>query len=172
MLAAIALGSNLPSPFGTPAETLRHAVVALGRLGRILKVSSFRQTAPVGYTDQPVFTNAALLLETAHDPYSLLEHLLQVECDAGRQRSNDIPPKGPRSLDLDLLLFEVDAGESLILQSPTLTLPHPEMHRRLFVLEPMTEIAPDMYHPVLQRSMRSLLAQQMEPSPLPATVAD
>ncbi|HSU18258.1 MAG TPA: 2-amino-4-hydroxy-6-hydroxymethyldihydropteridine diphosphokinase [Acidobacteriaceae bacterium] len=152
MLAAIALGSNLPSRFGDPAANLREALRRLVDLGEVTAVSSFRETAPVGYTDQPRFVNAAALLETDLSPLDLLHGLLGIEQAMGRVRAADTPPKGPRIIDLDLLLY----GE-LILNDPELILPHPALHERRFVLEPLAEIAPEMQHPILHRSINELL---------------
>jgi len=152
MLAAIALGSNLPSRFGDPAANLREALRRLVDLGEVTAVSSFRETEPVGYTDQPRFVNAAALLETDLSPLDLLHGLLGIEQAMGRVRAADTPPKGPRIIDLDLLLY----GE-LILNDPELILPHPALHERRFVLEPLAEIAPEMQHPILHRSINELL---------------
>lgn len=157
MLAAIALGSNLHSAFGPPDANLREALRRLGALGEVKAVSSFLDTAPVGLLEQPRFTNAAALLETALGPLDLLRALLEVERSMGRRRTADQPPKGPRIIDLDLLLYEDSLGRSRVLHDPDLTLPHPELHRRLFVLEPLAEIAPSMLDPVSGKTIRELL---------------
>jgi 2-amino-4-hydroxy-6-hydroxymethyldihydropteridine diphosphokinase len=162
--AAIALGSNLPSPFGDPAANLREALHRLEDLGHVAAVSSFHHTEPVGLTQQPRFVNAAALLETTHSPLDLLHGLLSIERAMGRVRSADAPPKGPRILDLDLLLYETKEGEteeggSLVLRDPELTLPHPAMHERRFVLAPLAEIAPAMRHPRLNGTIADLLAE-------------
>jgi 2-amino-4-hydroxy-6-hydroxymethyldihydropteridine diphosphokinase len=109
------------------------------------------QTAPVGYANQPDFLNGAALLETQLPPTELLHHLLQIERTHGRDRSHGIE-KGPRTLDLDLLLYD-----DVVMTTPELTLPHPEMHTRRFVLEPLAAIAPEWTHPVLQRTVQELL---------------
>lgn len=147
MLAAIALGSNLPSPYGSPADNLREALRRLQPFGIICAVSSFYETEPVGYTAQPRFVNAAALLETALAAVDLLRALLDLEASMGRVRSADTPPKGPRVIDLDLLLYEDQQGHSVVLNHPDLVLPHPGMARRRFVLEPLAEIAPTMTVP-------------------------
>jgi len=149
MRAAIALGSNLASRFGSPAANLHVALDRLSALGEVTAVSSFYSTDPVGYTEQPRFTNAAALLATDLQPLPLLHALLAIEYAMGRVRAADSPPKGPRIIDLDLLLFEDGNSESIILAAPELTLPHPELHRRAFVLEPLAEIAPGLFHPTL-----------------------
>jgi 2-amino-4-hydroxy-6-hydroxymethyldihydropteridine diphosphokinase len=149
--AYIALGSNLPSPAGSPRETLDAAILRLGELGELRAQSSYHSTEPVGYADQPVFLNAAVALETPLGPHSLLEQLLEIELSFGRDRSLGIP-NGPRTLDLDLLLY----GDR-ILCSQNLQLPHPRMAQRGFVLLPLAEIAPELIHPQLQKSMSQLL---------------
>ena len=100
MIAAVALGSNLPAPFGPPDANLREALHRLATLGRVTAVSSFHSTDPVGYLDQPRFLNAAALLETSLSPLDLLHGLLAIEQAMGRDRANT-PAKGPRIIDLD-----------------------------------------------------------------------
>ena len=150
--AAIALGSNLQSQRGDCTANLQAAVDRVGALGRVTAVSSFVWTAPVGYVDQPDFLNGALLLETELAPGALLRALLAIEQAIGRDRSTDVPAKGPRLIDLDLLLYD-----ELVLEEPGLTVPHPEMHTRGFVLEPLAEIAPDWMHPELKLSVKALV---------------
>ena len=151
MLAAIALGSNLSSRFGAPAENLREAIHRLDDLGTVTAVSRFHETDPVGFTQQPRFTNAAVLLETEVSPLELLRGLLAIEHSMGRDRAAT-PPKGPRIIDLDLLLYG-----NLVLDDPRLTLPHPSLHERRFVLAPLAELAPNWQHPTLQLSIQQLL---------------
>ena len=151
-LAAIALGSNLSSQWGDPAANLREAVRRIGELVQVRALSSFYETAPVGYTDQPDFTNAALLLETELEPLELMRALLGIERAMGRDRSAAVPPKGPRIIDLDLLLVD-----SVVLHTPELTLPHAALAERRFVLEPLAEIAPEMRHPTSGKTVREML---------------
>jgi 2-amino-4-hydroxy-6-hydroxymethyldihydropteridine diphosphokinase len=151
MLAAIALGSNLHSRFGGPADNLREAIRRLDDLGHVDAVSQFHETDPVGYADQPRFVNAAALLETDVLPIDLLHGLLAIEHSMGRDRAST-PPKGPRIIDLDLLLYG-----TAVMDDAALTLPHPALHERRFVLEPLAEIAPSWRHPTLHRTMKQLL---------------
>jgi 2-amino-4-hydroxy-6-hydroxymethyldihydropteridine diphosphokinase len=150
-LAAIALGSNLESRFGDREANLREAVRRIEALGEVRTVSSFYDTEPVGYLAQPRFLNAALLLETELKPEALMRELLGVERAMGRERVGAVA-KGPRVIDLDLLLY----GD-WVLWSEELMLPHPAMAERRFVLEPLAEIAPAWVHPVLGVTVRGLL---------------
>ena len=137
---------------------MKAAAVALSGVGDAVARSSLYRTAPVGFREQPYFINAAVCLETALRPELLLEELLAIERRFGRERRDAIP-KGPRTLDLDLLLVTNENGAGVVCVSSTLTLPHPEMLNRRFVLEPLAEIAPELRHPVLGKSMRELLAE-------------
>jgi 2-amino-4-hydroxy-6-hydroxymethyldihydropteridine diphosphokinase len=154
-LAYIGLGSNLASAAGDSAETLLAAVQELSKIGTVTARSSLYRTAPVGYREQPDFTNGVLGLKTELEPEKLLERLLAIERSFGRDRRVSVP-KGPRTLDLDLLLVFTE-GKAVRYDSQTLTLPHPEIANRRFVLEPLAEIAPELRHPALGKSMRELL---------------
>ena len=136
-LAYLALGANL----GDPVATLAAAFTALEQLpaSTLLRRSSLYRTAPIGLTAQPDFINAAASLSTTLMPHDLLQALQAIEQDFGRRR--DIH-NGPRTLDLDLLLY--DARE---IASPQLSVPHPRLHLRAFVLQPLAEIAPDLSIP-------------------------
>jgi len=144
--AAIALGSNLGDREANICAALDHMRI----LGEVTAISFFHNTAPVGYLDQPHFLNAAALLQTEMQPLDLMHALLDIEKKMGRDRSITIA-KGPRLIDLDLLLY----GD-LILNTPELFLPHPAMHERAFVLAPLAEIAPEMFHPVKRQEIREL----------------
>ncbi len=144
-IAAIALGANL----GDRLETLRAAIERISSLGAIIKVSSVYETDPVGYLDQPAFYNAVLLLETNLGPETIMTELLKIEAELGRVRTF---ANAPRAIDLDLLLY----GDE-IRDTPALTLPHPRMHERAFVLVPLAAIAPNMIHPRLHKRVAELL---------------
>jgi len=135
--AFIALGANL----GDPAATVKAAFAALANLpdSRIVHCSSLYRTAPVGITEQPEFVNAVAQLETDLAPEALLDALLEIEQRFGRIRAER---NGPRTLDLDLLLY----GDQFV-SLPRLTLPHPRLHLRAFVLYPLAEIAPNLEIP-------------------------
>ena len=162
-IAYIALGSNLPSHAGPPAETLAAALMHLAALGQLVGRSSFYTTAPVGYADQPDFSNGAAALQTQLTPHALLEDLLEIERSFGRDRTGGIT-NGPRTLDLDLLLYD-----DYVMGTEKLRLPHPRMTRRGFVLIPLAEIAPELIHPVTRTSMTQLVlaAAQANEDPSP-----
>ncbi len=143
--AAIALGSNIGDRLGT----MRQAVMLLEeRSLRISASSDVFETPPWGMENQPRFLNACVLAETDILPRALLELLLNIESDLGRIRRYKW---GPREIDLDLLFYD-----DQVFNESGLVLPHPQMHRRAFVLVPLLQIAPDWRHPVLGKSIREL----------------
>lgn len=145
--AYVAMGANLGDRLGT----LRLAVDLLGRLGTVEAVSSVYETEPVGYADQPSFLNMVVGLETSLEPVVLMQSLLDIEQELGRIRSFQ---NAPRTLDLDLLLF----GDRVTAE-PMLTLPHPRMRERAFVLVPLTEIAADALDPINGQTIETLLGK-------------
>jgi 2-amino-4-hydroxy-6-hydroxymethyldihydropteridine diphosphokinase len=134
--AYIGMGANLPSAVGSPQATLAAAAARLESIGRLTRRSSLYSTEPVGFADQPRFINAVVELETNLNPRDLLQGLLAIEQEFGRDRSAGIA-NGPRSLDLDILLY----GDLQISQSG-IQIPHPRLAERAFVLVPLCEIAP------------------------------
>ena len=145
--ALIGIGSNL----GSPAENCKSAISLLCESDSIslLKQSALYQSEPIGKKNQPWFVNAAIEIQTTLSPESLLKTLLNIEQQMGRTRSEKW---GPRIIDLDILDYE-----GRIINSKPLTLPHPEMLNRRFVLEPLSEISSSVIHPVKKKSIQSLL---------------
>jgi len=144
-LVYLSFGSNV----GDREAQLRDAVARLGAAGRVVALSSVYETEPVELTGQPWFLNCAVALETEKSPKELMTAILDIEQEMGRRR---VLRKGPRSIDIDILLFG-----GTIMDSTELTIPHPAMHHRRFVLEPLAEIAPELQHPVLKKTIRELL---------------
>lgn len=143
--AYIALGSNL----GDKEKNLRRALLLLTQQGvEVVRVSSFLSTEPYGVTDQPQFLNAVACVRTSLAPLALLDVLLATELAMGRVR---LRHWGERNIDLDLLLYE-----DVVLDTPRLRLPHPDMQNRDFVLLPLVEIAPELKHPTLQKTIYEL----------------
>jgi 2-amino-4-hydroxy-6-hydroxymethyldihydropteridine diphosphokinase len=140
----LSLGSNV----GDREQNLETAIAALGALGMVVARSAFYETEPVDFTAQPWFLNCALVLETTKMPRQLLKALLDLERKMGRRRTLK---KGPRTIDIDILLF----GDSIV-EAEGLTIPHPALHQRRFVLEPLAEIAPGVLHPVFKKTVREL----------------
>ena len=143
--AHIALGSNL----GDKEANLRRALELLDERGvEVVKVSTFICTEPYGVTDQPQFLNAVCQVRTSLEPLALLHTLLGIEQEMGRVR---LRHWGERNIDLELLLYE-----DVIMDTPELKLPHPDMQNRDFVLLPLAEIASEFIHPVLHKSIDEL----------------
>jgi 2-amino-4-hydroxy-6-hydroxymethyldihydropteridine diphosphokinase len=135
--AYVGLGANI----GNPQATIHRAVELLSQTPQVTLValSTLRETEPVGFVDQPRFLNGAAAIDTELSARSLLDRLLEIEQELGRKR---VAPNGPRTIDLDLLLYD-----QVELKLPGLTLPHPRLHIRCFALEPLAELDPDLEIP-------------------------
>jgi len=149
--ALIAMGANLPSFAGAPEATLSAAVLRFQPLGSIVAKSSLYSTEPVGLRAQPRFLNAVLALDTELSPQDLLGKLLTIEQEFGRDRSSGLA-NGPRTLDLDILLYD-----ALVLDEANLQIPHPRLAERAFVLVPLTEIASETLDPQSGKTVAELL---------------
>jgi 2-amino-4-hydroxy-6-hydroxymethyldihydropteridine diphosphokinase len=149
-LAYLSLGANI----GDRGKNLREAISRLQTTEKVVVISSFYETEPVDVARQSWFLNCVVSVETNRSPQQLMELLLHIEQEMGRRR---LEAKGPRSIDIDILLF----GDAVI-NSPELTVPHPAIQRRRFVLEPLAEIASNARHPVLKKTVRELLAELPE----------
>lgn len=147
-IAYLALGTNI----GNKRRNMITAAALLAeRVGDVLALSGFYETEPWGFQSENTFLNAALQLDTSLSPLELLKATQEIEIEMGRtQKSNGA--YHDRIIDIDILLYE-----DLVLQTPELSLPHPLMHERLFVMEPLAEIAPNVIHPVFKKPVISLL---------------
>jgi len=146
-VAYLSLGSNL----GDRAANIRECISRLKGCGRVARISSLYETEPMELLEQPWFLNCAVKLETSLSPRELLACIQKIEADLGRNRVVD---KGPRTIDVDVLLYD-----DVIVDDSALKIPHPAMTRRRFVLEPLSEIAPEVLHPLAGKSAQQMLAE-------------
>ncbi len=144
-VAFIGLGSNLGDRIGS----IQKAIGEISKLGDISALSSLYETEPVGVEDQPDFINCVIKLEANLSPYDLLVSLQSVEKKLGRERREKWEP---RTIDLDIIFYN-----NLVIETPSLIIPHPRAHLRRFVLEPLCEIAPDFIHPTLNITVSKIL---------------
>jgi 2-amino-4-hydroxy-6-hydroxymethyldihydropteridine diphosphokinase len=156
--AYIGMGGNLASWAGAPEATLAAAALRLGSLGRVARRSSLYSTEPVGFAAQPRYVNAVVALETVLAPRELLDGLLAIEQEFGRDRAAGVV-NGPRTLDLDILLL----GD-LVIREQGLEIPHPRLAERAFVLVPLNEIAAEVIVPGCGKTVEQLLTILLEGS--------
>ncbi|ADQ08104.1 2-amino-4-hydroxy-6-hydroxymethyldihydropteridine pyrophosphokinase [Caldicellulosiruptor hydrothermalis 108] len=147
----LGLGSNL----GNRHENIKRAIEHLKDKIIIEKISSIIETQPYGFVDQPKFLNCVLKGTTMLSPFELLEFVLGIENKMGRIR---LFKWGPRNIDIDILFYD-----DCVIDTENLKIPHPELHKRLFVLEPICEIEKDFVHPVLKKSVYELYTQLTSP---------
>lgn len=145
----LSLGTNL----GNKDENLRKAVKLINeRVGKVISLSAFYETAPWGFSSDNTFLNAAAGIETTLKPLELLAETKKIEKEMGRLQKTENGAYTDRIIDIDLLLYD-----GLIINTPELTLPHPHMLERAFVMEPLVEIAPDIMHPILDKRLKELV---------------
>jgi len=135
---------------GNRAENLKQAGLSLSPQMKVKKKSRVFETPPWGYTEQESFLNQALMVTTYLEPEQLLKHLKRLEVALGREASFRY---GPRLIDIDILFFD-----NIVMETPVLTIPHPHIHERGFVLMPMMDIAPDLVHPITEKSISEMTA--------------
>ena len=153
MNAYLGIGSNL----GNRLQQLNVAITRLAEIaGNILAISDFYETTSWGYESPNQFLNAAIQIETSLSPHELLSTIQQIEHEMGRMSKSQDLQYTDRPIDIDILMYD-----NLILQTPDLVLPHPLMHERLFVLQPLSEIAPNLIHPVLKKMIEELRKDKM-----------
>ena len=143
----IALGTNL----GERLTNLRAALESMPPDVKVVAESHIYETPPWGYEDQPAFLNMVVKAETGLEPEPLLKYLKQLEAELGREQNFRW---GPRLIDLDILFYD-----DLVIESPPLVIPHPRLHERAFVLVPLSNVAPDLVHPVFHQKISALLTE-------------
>lgn len=150
-LAYLSIGSNL----GQRKEYLGKAIIALEQnVGTLLKCSDFIETEPWGFTSDNKFLNAALILETKLLPWDLFHKTQEIEQEIGRKKKSVNNAYSDRCIDIDILFYD-----HLIVENTTLTIPHPKLHQRMFVLQPLNQIAPDFVHPQLDKTIHQLFLE-------------
>ena len=142
----LALGSNIDDRFAN----LKQAIASLSPQMEVKAKSRVYETPPWGYTDQSMFLNQVLMAKTYLEPEPLLRHIKRLEVALGRKATFR---NGPRLIDIDILFYD-----DLMLDTPALTIPHPHLHERGFVLLPLMDIAPDLVHPIKKKSIREMVA--------------
>jgi len=148
----VSLGSNL----GDKKQNLEKAIQLIAeRAGTVSAISSIYETEPWGYESSNVFFNMAIRIETEHSPIQLLKITQKIEKEMGRTKKSSKSGYQDRIIDIDLIMVG-----NLIMETQELTLPHPLFHKRQFVMEPLCEIAPDLIHPVLEKSIKELNFQK------------
>lgn len=147
------LGTNL----GDKEQNLCQAINHIQKqIGKVISQSAFYSTPPWGFTSNNTFLNAAILVNSSFSPFEILENLKRIEYKMGRIHKSENGVYSDRVIDIDLLLYD-----DLILDTPTLKLPHPLLHQRKFVMEPLVEIAPEIIHPILKRTMKDIYYSEL-----------
>ena len=152
--AYIAIGSNIGNPYQNCIEAIRN--ISKNDSIKVISKSSFYKTSPIGDIEQEWFINSVIKITTSFSPENLLSNLLNIETEMGRVRKEKW---GPRLIDLDLLFYD-----NLILNQELITIPHPEIQKRKFVLIPMSEIAGTYSHPTLKKTIKTLLLESSDDS--------
>ncbi len=147
------LGTNLGDKEQNLCQAINHIKE---RIGKIISQSAFYSTPPWGFTSNNTFLNAAILVNSSFSPFEILEISKRIEYEMGRTQKSENGAYSDRVIDVDLLLYD-----DLILDTPVLKLPHPLMHQRKFVMEPLVEIAPEIIHPILKRTMSDIYYSEL-----------
>ncbi len=149
----LGLGTNLGDKEQNLCQAINHIQE---RIGKVVSQSAFYSTAPWGFASNHSFLNAAILVNSSFSPFEILEISKRIEYEMGRIQKSENGVYSDRIIDIDLLLYD-----DLILDAPELRLPHPLMHERKFVMEPLVEIASEIIHPILKRTMRDIYYSEL-----------